>query len=174
MTDDYGEPPCREWSVLMIRKIITALGVSSAAVLCMAMPASADTQAAPDCQWGSSYGTIVTTAPVRSEADGSRVATVEICRDSSYRYWGFVIYTSPMTASQYAEVHFDRFRDGVWESQITCDSAGGNGTVMPGQTRCWTPKFTGLSGRYTFQVASFKYSSHTGDLLAWGKTVEAR
>lgn len=125
-------------------------------------------------QWGSSYGKIVTTAPVRSEADRTRVGTIEICHDSNYNYWGFVIYSSPMTASQYAEVHLDRYRDGVWESQITCDSPGGNGSVMPGQTRCWTPKFTGLSGRWTFRAASFKYSSHTGDLLAWGRTIEDR
>jgi len=157
----------------MIRKIIAALGVSSAAVLCLTMPASADTQAAPNCQWGSSYGTIVKTAPVTSTT-GSRVGTIEICRDSSYNYWGFVIYTSPMTASQYAEVYLDRYRDGVWESQITCDSPGGNGTVMPGQTRCWTPKFTGLSSRWSFRASSFKYSSHTGDLLAWGQTAIAR
>ncbi len=34
----------------MIKKIIAALGVTGAAVLCLAMPASAHTQAAPDCQ----------------------------------------------------------------------------------------------------------------------------
>ncbi|WP_410660439.1 hypothetical protein [Amycolatopsis sp. lyj-112] len=158
----------------MIKKIIATLGISSAAVLCMAMPAAAHTQAAPDCQWGTSYGTIVTTAPVKAEADGSRVGTVEICRDSAYKYWGFVIYTSPMTASQYAQVHLGRYRDDVWESEITCDSPGGNKMVGPGQTRCWTPKFTGLSARYTFRAASFKYSSHTGDLLALGQTIEDR
>lgn len=159
----------------MIRKTIVALGVSLAAVVWMVMPASAQAlAAAPDCQWGTGYGTIVTTAPVKSEADGSRVGTVEVCRDSSYNYWGFVIYTSPMTASQWADVYFDRYRDGVWLSSITCDSPGGNGIVKPGQTRCWTPKFTGINSIYTFKASSFKYSSHTGDLLAWGQTVERR
>ncbi len=158
----------------MIRKFIATLGVAGAALLGAVVPASAQTQAAPDCQHGSSYGTIVKTAPVSAVSDGTRLATVELCRDSSYNYWAFVIYSSPMTASTYAQAYLEIYRDGSWVGEITCDDSGGNGYVAPGQTRCWTPKANGVSGRYTFRAWSDKFSSHTGALLATGYTVIAR
>ena len=143
-------------------------------MLGVAVPASAQAQAAPDCQHKSGYGTIVKTAPVTALTGGTRVATVELCRDSAYNYWGFVIYTSPMTVSEYAQVYLQTYRDGSWVSDVTCDTAGGNGRVAPGQTRCWTPKVNGVSGSYTFRARSDKFSSHTGNLLAYGYTVVAR
>ncbi|QFU92572.1 hypothetical protein [Amycolatopsis sp. YIM 10] len=158
----------------MFRRIFATLGVASAALLGAVVPASAQPDAAPHCQYGSSYGTIVKTAPVSATTGGARVGTVELCRDSAYNYWGFVIYDNEMTASQYAQVILQIYRDGSWTSEVTCDSPNGNDHVEPGQTRCWTPKVGGVSGRYTFRAWSEKYSSHTGALLAWGHTVIAR
>ncbi|MEV4052007.1 hypothetical protein AB0J55_12570 [Amycolatopsis sp. NPDC049688] len=154
----------------MVKKVITALGVA-AALGCLTPAASAQTQAAPDCQYGSSYGVVVQPpAPITAVVGGARVGTVEVCRDSNYNYWGFAIYNSPMTVSEYAQVYLNRFRDGTLTETITCDNAGGNGYIEPGQTRCWTPKLTGLSGHWSFQAYSEKYSSHTGALLAAGHT----
>jgi hypothetical protein len=56
-------------------------------------------------------------------------------------------------------------------SDVTCDHTGGNEHVDYDETRCWTPKVVGLSGSYTFRAWSNKYSSHTGNLLAWGHTI---
>lgn len=155
----------------MIRKFLVALGIMSVALLGAAVPVSAQTQAPPDCQHTSDYGTIVRTAPVTAVANGPRVGTVELCRDSAYNYWAFVIYNSPMTASQYAQAYLQIYRDGSWVSDVTCDNTGGNKHVGFNETRCWTPKVVGLSGRYTFRAASNQYSSHTGNLLAWGHTI---
>lgn len=155
----------------MIRKVLVALGLTGAVLLSAVAPTSAETRDAPDCQHTSGYGTIVRTAPVSAVADGARVGTVELCRDSAYNYWAFVIYSSPMTASQYAQAILQIYRDGSWVSEVTCDSTGGNGYVAPGQTRCWTPKVGGVSGHYTFRAWSDKYSSHTGALLASGHTI---
>ncbi|MEU4249109.1 hypothetical protein AB0F15_17040 [Amycolatopsis sp. NPDC026612] len=155
----------------MVKKVITALGVATAALGCLTPAASAQTQAAPDCQYGSSYGVVVQpTAAITAVVGGGRVGTVEVCRDSSYNYWGFAIYDSPMSASEYGQVYLNRFRDGALTETITCDDPGGNKRIAPGQTRCWTPKLTGLSGRWTFQAYSEAYSSHTGALLATGHT----
>jgi hypothetical protein len=158
-----------------MRRTIAA-GVACAALLAVAMPTSAQAgaQAAPDCQHSSGYGVVVKTAPVSAVSNDARVGTVELCRDSAYNYWGFVIYNSPMTASEYAQVYLQTFRDGSWVSDVTCDTSGGNLHVGPGETRCWTAKVGGVSGRYTFRAWSDKISSHTGALLANGYTVIAR
>ncbi|MEW2502720.1 hypothetical protein ACQPXB_19825 [Amycolatopsis sp. CA-161197] len=160
----------------MIRKIIATLGIAGAAVLGLAVPASAQPQAAPDCQSNDGYGTIVATAPVSALTGGTRVGTVELCRDSAYRYWAFVIYSSPMTASEYAQAYLQTYRDGSWVSDVTCDNTatGGNGHVAPTQRRCWTPKVNGVSGHYTFRARSDKFSSHSGALLASGYTALTR
>lgn len=158
----------------MVKKLIATLAVAAGALLGVAVPAAAQSQAAPDCQYGSGYWTIVTTAPVTALTGGTQVATVELCRDSSYNYWAFAIYSSPMTVSEYAQVYLQVYRDGSWTGDFTCDSPGGNGYIAPGQTRCWTPKVVGVSGHYTFRARSDKFSSHTGSLLATGSTVRTR
>ncbi|WP_410671549.1 hypothetical protein [Amycolatopsis sp. cmx-4-68] len=158
----------------MIKKVLATLGVAGAALLGVVAPASAQTLAPPDCQSDSGYGVVVKTAPVKALTGDTRVATVELCRDSSYNYWAFVIYSSPMTVSEYAQAYLQTYRDGSWVSDVTCDDAGGNGHVAYNQTRCWTPKVNGVSGHYTFRARSDKFSSHTGNLLAYGYTVIAR
>ncbi|WP_329064298.1 hypothetical protein [Amycolatopsis sp. NBC_01480] len=160
----------------MIRKVLATLGVAGTALLGVVAPATAQTQAAPDCQYTGGYGTIVKTAPVTALTGGTRVATVELCRDSAYNYWAFAIYSSPMTASEYAQAYLQTYRDGSWVSDVTCDdkAGGGNGHVAYTQTRCWTAKVNGVSGHYTFRARSDKFSSHTNNLLASGSTVTAR
>lgn len=97
-----------------------------------------------------------------------------LCRDSSYNYWGFVLLNNPATASQYGDAVLTRYRANDLPSSIGCESPGGNGIILPGQTRCWTPKISGLSGLYTFRVEGTVTSSHTGDWVAYGKTIETR
>ncbi|WP_160169713.1 hypothetical protein [Amycolatopsis rifamycinica] len=154
-----------------MKKVIAALGVAVAALGCLTPAASAQTQAAPHCQYGSSYGVVVQpAAAITPVSGGGSIGTVEVCRDGNYDYWAFAIYNSPMTVSEYAQVYLNRFRDGGLTETVTCDDPGGNKRIAPGQTRCWTPKLTGLSGRWTFQAYSQKFSSHTGSLLATGHT----
>ncbi len=156
----------------MIKKAIATLGVAAAALVCLVLPA-AQAQAGPlDCQNGTSYGVVQKTAPVK--AGSTRVGTVMICRDSAYDYWGYVVYDWEMTVSEYATLDFYRYRDGVLFDTVSCDDVGPDGNVTPGQTRCWTHKLEGLSGRWTFRAKSDKYSSHTGAKLATGMTVIGR
>jgi hypothetical protein len=156
----------------VIRKFIAAVGVSSAALLGLALPASAEV-IPPNCQNNDGYQQIVATAPVNALSNGARIGTVELCREGTL-YFGFVIFNSPMTVSEYAQVYFDRYDNGSLVGTVTCDSPGGNERVMPGQTRCWTPNLNGDAVRYTFRAWSDKYSSHTGALLASGATVRIR
>jgi hypothetical protein len=152
----------------MFKKMMVAFAVASAAVLGLALPAAADVTASPDCQNSAGYQTVVSRAAVIATNDVV-VGEAQLCRQGSL-YFGFVLYDQAMTASQYAQAYLDRYDNGVWVGTVSCDSSGGNGKVLPGQRRCWTPNLNGAAARYTFVASTFKYSSHTGDLLAWGDT----
>ena len=104
---------------------------------------------------------------------GSSVGEIQLCRDGNYDYWGFILLDNSPTASQYGDAVLERTRSGL-PSYVGCDSSGGNGIVLPGQTRCWTPKLTGLSGAYTFRAEGTLTSSHTNTTVAFGSTIETR
>ncbi|WP_370949065.1 hypothetical protein AB5J62_16345 [Amycolatopsis sp. cg5] len=131
---------------MTMKRILAAAGCAIAAAVSLAPAATAQAEAAPNCQYGDSYGTRVTSAAVGG------MGAVQLCRDSSYRYWAFLLLTRSPSSGRHGQGYLERYRDGKWESYVTCDSSGGNGKVLPGQTRCWTPKFTGLSGHYTFRA----------------------
>lgn len=154
---------------MKVGRVLGALAVAVLAVAALAPAASAQTAlAAPNCQHGSTYGQLVKAASLGS------YGTIQLCRDSGYNYWGFVLFNNPLTASQWGQAVIERHRDGFFYDSVDCDSPGGNGYVEPGQTRCWTPKFTGLSGRWTFVAEGRLTSSHTGAVIAWNRTVVAR
>jgi hypothetical protein len=157
------------------KKVLGAFAGVIVAVLGLTPTASASTQtvtAAPDCQFGSTYGTVVARDYLRTSGN-TPVGKIMLCRDGNYKYWGFMLLTNPLTASQWGDAVLTRYRDGL-QTFISCDSDGGNGKVLPGQTRCWTPKFTGLSGLNTFRAEATVTSSHTGNWYAYGTTIEAR
>ncbi|MGH3874975.1 MAG: hypothetical protein ACRDSR_26325 [Pseudonocardiaceae bacterium] len=152
-----------------------AAAMLAVAVVGLAPAASAQAAAAPNCQFGSTYGTVVSSALVTKDIGGNPIGKIQLCRDSSYKYWGFLLLNNPPTASQYGNAYIERYRDGSYESLVGCDSKGGNGIVVPpNQTRCWTPKFSGLSGHYTFDAIGFVNSSHTGNRYAYGQTPRKR
>lgn len=156
----------------MMKKIMGALTSAIVALVSLSPPASAQSAAAPNCQFGNTYSTLVTWEYLKTRTDVA-IGTIQLCRDSEYKYWGFVLLNNPLTASQWADAVLTRYREGL-QSSISCDSPGGNGIVLPGQTRCWTPKFTGLSRLYTFRAEGTVTSSHTGDWYAWGGTNQTR
>jgi hypothetical protein len=156
----------------MLTRIMAGTAVVAAA-LAFAPTADASTQAAPDCQYGKTYGYRVDHQPILND-DNVSVGEVQLCRDSDYQYWGFVLFSHALTVSEYGDVVLERDHDGAYPGFVDCDSPGGNKTVMPGQTRCWTPKLDGRSGHYTFLAEGSLTSSHTGATIAFGYTVVPR
>ncbi|RSD10303.1 hypothetical protein [Amycolatopsis eburnea] len=152
----------------MIKKAMAVLAAASAGLLGLALPASADVSSSQDCQNGAGYQTVVKRAAVIA-TNNVVVGEVQLCRQGSL-YFGFVLFDQAMTASQYAQARLDRYDQGQRVGTVSCDSSGGNGRVLPGQRRCWTPNLNGDAVRYTFVASASKFSSHTGDLLASGDT----
>ncbi|MBB5938435.1 hypothetical protein [Streptomyces zagrosensis] len=150
------------------------LALVCSAVTLIAPSASAQTLVASTCQFGNDTGRIVASAYIyRNDApELGSVGRIAVCRDDAHNYWGYVGFAEKLTASQWAQATLYRQRDGSTTTSINCDSSGGNGKVMPNQRVCWTPKFTGLSGRYTFLAKGEMYSSHTGNRLALETTGE--
>ncbi len=165
-----------------MRRIRTSLAactfaaISSASLMMPGISTTSATAAAPDCQFGNSYGLLVDSDPVYSPPDTKTrsIGRIQLCRDSDHQYWGFILLNNSPTASQYGDAAIGRYRDGIFESFVSCDSTGGNGVVLSGQRRCWTPKFTGVNSRYTFMADGSLWSSHTGNKLAEGITARTR
>lgn len=160
----------------MLTKAIKVLaGVAVAVATATLLPAAADAsvQAAPNCQFGGTYGVRVDYAYVVTDS-GVSVGQIQLCRDGNYNYWGFLLLNNSPTASEYGDAVLERDRDGAMPSFVGCESTGGNGVVLPGQTRCWTPKLSGLSGAYTFRAEGTLTSSHTGITLAYNSTRTTR
>ncbi|GAA3434823.1 hypothetical protein [Kutzneria kofuensis] len=157
--------------MLKALKIVAGAALVVAGTLSPAV-AGASTQAAPDCEFGDTYGYRVDRGYVKTDS-GTLVGQVQLCRDGNYNYWGFLLLDHSPTVSQYGNVVLERDRDGM-PSFVDCDSPGGNHIVRSGQTRCWTPKLTGLSGAYTFLATGSLTSSHTNTTLAFGYTTKPR
>ncbi|MFJ1766603.1 hypothetical protein ACIOD2_40190 [Amycolatopsis sp. NPDC088138] len=160
----------------MLKKVLVALGGVVMAAVGLAPAASAEVEAAPNCQYGtSSYGTWVTSKALTVIGGGSAsVGTIQLCRDSSYNYFGFVIFPAKLPVNEWGQAYVYRFRDGVLDATLSCDSSGGNGNVRPAQTRCWTARSAGLSGHYTFQAEGQLWNSHSGQIVASGTTGRTR
>jgi hypothetical protein len=169
-----------------MRSFRRILGVFACAVVAVvsltpvASASAATTAAAPPCQhYGGTY-TQRSTAPVTGSSGA--VGTIELCRDSNFNYFGFLILNNSPTASTYGQIFLYRYHSGVPSpaTAFTCDSSpqgaptGGNGAIVQGQTRCWTPRLAGSAGAWTFEAKGTLYSSHTGDLLASGWTARTR
>jgi hypothetical protein len=177
------EPPRRSGereSHVFVGKIAGTLASVVVALAGLTSVAAADVAAAPNCQHYGGFYTERSSAPVTGSAGG--VGTIELCRDSDSNYWGFLILNHTPTTSTYGQVFLYRFHDGVPSpaTPFTCDSApqgapvGGNGKILVGQTRCWTPRIEGSAGAWTFEANGTLWSSHTGELLASGWTARTR
>lgn len=158
----------------MIKKLALVAG-SVIAALSLAPAASAEVAPLADCQHSGGSGRVVSEAPVEG---GSTVGTIQLCRDSGYNYWGFLILNNPPTVAQNGQVFLRRFHNGTPSpsTPFTCDSLGGNGRILPvpPQTRCWTPKIEGSAGAWTFEAEGRLYRPRTGAIAARGYTARTR
>ncbi|WP_410612496.1 hypothetical protein [Amycolatopsis sp. lyj-109] len=153
----------------MFKKAMAVFAIASAAVLGLTLPASADVRSSPDCQNSAGYQTLVTPRAAVIATNNAIVGEVQLCRQGSL-YFAFVLFGQAMTASQYGQAYLVRYDHGTPVGTVTCDSSGGNGKVLPGQRRCWTPNLNGDATRYTFVASADQHSSHTGARLASGNT----
>lgn len=153
----------------MGKKMLAVAGVAMA--VAGLAPTTAAEAAAPNCQFQNSYGVVVDEGFVRAPADtGTIIGKIQLCRDSSRRYWAFLLLNNSPNASTYGDAEILRYLDGNFQTFVSCASTGGNGVVISGQRRCWTPRFSGVNTRYTFFASGATWSSHTGNRISGGHT----
>lgn len=129
-----------------------------------------------NCQYGSTYGTVVSAAYVK-RYDGVNLGAIQLCKDSESKYWSFIIFYGPVPTGNWGYAYLLRYRDGIYVDAFGCNSPGGNKYVKPGQTRCWTPKIDAPSSSVTFLASGIQCEGFYDDCdfrLAEGYTARTR
>lgn len=117
-----------------------------------ATPAAATETAAVNCQHSDGrIGTIVSANHVK-RSNGDVIGAVQLCR-IGWDYWAYVIFYNPMPSGKWGIAYLNYYENGVREAIYSCDNAGGNKYVEPGQTRCWTPMIVAPFVDQTFMAA---------------------
>lgn len=157
----------------MLKRTILALCALLAVLLGSSGVAGAQVNApaVENCKHASGNGTIVSAAYVVDWQE-HRVGAVQLCKDSSNHYWGYLVFYSPLVAGEWGNVYLVRYHDGVKLAEYDCDTYPGNGRVRPTETMCWTPKIAGGDYRYTWQAIAIKHVGSTR--VAFGKTALTR
>lgn len=135
----------------------------------------------PNCQHSEGNGDIVSANYVRhAKTPEVLIASVQLCRDSSQRYWTYLVLYGPLGEGRWADGYLERWTDdGRQGEPASCASPGGGttGQVPSGQTRCWSPKVDGRDSRHMFLavaracVGSF---NDTSNCYGEGRTMRKR
>ncbi|MFF8679368.1 hypothetical protein ACF07F_15805 [Streptomyces sp. NPDC015237] len=155
-------------------KIALALSGVAACTALSAAPASAHASAV-NCQHSSGNGTVISAAYIERFPGDKSTGAIQLCKDSSSRYWGFTILYNALPAGQQGWSIIASYFDGDTFTGIwNCESPGGNGDIQPGQTRCWTQKIGSTSGRVTFQAEGYFWRDGETQVVAHGATAQTR
>jgi hypothetical protein len=123
-----------------------------------------------------SGGEVVSAASVRRFGGSPVVGSIQLRRDSCSRYWAQVLMDDQMPPNAMAVAYLVRYRGGKKSSTLSCDSHGGTGRVLPGQTTCRTPKVTSTGGEVTFIASAHELHNGGGGYtrVSWGQTRRMR
>jgi hypothetical protein len=156
-----------------LSKISCSLAAAAGLAMVAATPAAATTTelAAANCQHNLGAGRVVSAAYIEDFPGDRSTGAVQLCKDSSSRYWGYVVFYRPMAAGRLGEAWLDSYVNGELRSVWNCGSPGGNLQVQPGQTMCWTPKITSTSSTVKFRAYG---TSWGGGFNAYGETATTR
>lgn len=106
-------------------------------------------------------------------SDIGAVGSVQLCRDGD-NWFAMIISHGPMPSGHWANAILRHYENGVpTGAQWSCDSPGGNGHVLPGQTWCMTPKIYSNATVITFKALGYEYFDESGgwDVYADGATL---
>ncbi|HYU83165.1 MAG TPA: hypothetical protein VEK80_00050 [Kribbellaceae bacterium] len=125
----------------------------------------------------SCHGSVLVSADyVRMFGGSPVVGSIQLRRDSCYRYWGQVIMYEPMKPNTFAIAYIMKYTDGRRGKPISCDARGGNGRVTAGQTTCRTPKISARSGDIKLVASGheFQNGGNGWTRISWGQTRTTR
>lgn len=162
------------------------LTILAVALMGMAATGTASAQSsisAVNCNHYSGGGILPRSANyVRDQGDGAATGAAQLCRSGS-TYWGYAVFYAPMPSTSWGQAYLIKYHNGVRVATYDCDTApqgppsGGNGWIRPGQTQCWTAKFSAPSTSDTFQACGYAYFGRHPDKSfpdSWGCTARVR
>lgn len=92
--------------------------------------AGASASAAPDrqapqltanCQHSSGAGAVRSAGAVTLYSDPSvRVGAVQLCKDSSSRFWGYLTLDQPLAAGRWANAYIEAYWNGEYQATYSC------------------------------------------------------
>lgn len=104
---------------------------------------------------------------IRNHEDPSIIhGAVQLRRDTCYQYWGYVQFYDPIPSGARGNAFLVWWEEGVRQYILSCDDAGGNGFVLPGQTTCRTPKHSRVAVDGFMASAHFQIRTTTGGWFA--------
>ena len=137
--------------------LLSTAGLAGAGSLALsALPAEAATAAS--CSGARS----IASAPMLRNHQPPSWGTVRLVRDSCYQYWAEITMASPLVANAKANAFLVQYGGGNNGRVLSCDSSGGNGSVIQGQRTCRTPKVKATSGSITFAAIGREYHNYGG------------
>ena len=121
---------------------------------------------------GCSGSVLVSADYIRLFGGSPVVGSIQLRRDSCYRYWGQVTMYAPMRSNTSAMAFVTRFTDGVGSDPVSCDDDGGNGRVVTNQTTCRTPRVPARSANVKVVASGHEYQNGGGGWtrISWGQT----
>jgi hypothetical protein len=137
--------------------LLSTAGLAGVGVLTFAAAAPAQAAEAATCSGARS----IASAPMLRNHQPPSWGTVRLVRDSCSQYWAEISMASPVVANAKANAFMVQYGGGNNGRVLSCDSSGGNGSVIQGQRTCRTPKVKGGSG-ITFAAIGREYHNYGG------------
>lgn len=152
-----------------MNKVAAALGAAGVTGLLTAgVVVSASGASAAGCT-----GSVLVSADyVRLFGGSPVVGSIQLRRDSCYRYWGQITMYDSMKSNTFAIAYVTRFTDGVAGDPVSCDADGGNGRVVTNQTTCRTPRVSARSRNVKVVASGHEFQNGGGGWtrISWGQT----
>ncbi|MEV0287704.1 MULTISPECIES: hypothetical protein [unclassified Kribbella] len=104
----------------------------------------------------------IASAPMLRDNKPPSWGTIRLVRDNCYQYWAEVTMASPMPANAKANAYLVQYGGGSNGRVLSCDSSGGNGSVVKGQRTCRTPKVKATAGGITFVAIGREFHNYGG------------
>ena len=104
----------------------------------------------------------ISSAPMLRDHQPPSWGTIRLVRDNCYQYWAEVTMVSKMPANAKANAFLVQYGGANSGRVLSCDSSGGNGSVIQGQRTCRTPKVKATAGSITFTAIGREYHNYGG------------
>ncbi|GAA0594502.1 hypothetical protein HPO96_07000 [Kribbella sandramycini] len=88
--------------------------------------------------------------------------TVRVMRDNCSNYWAEIRMSNKLPANAKANAFLVQHGGSNDGRVLSCDSSGGNGAVIQGQSTCRTPKIRATSNGITFHAIGREYHNYGG------------